>query len=1163
MKKLLGLVAVLLVATGMASAQTTNFSTIRGTVTDATGALVRGATVVATDQLNGAKHSTASNSAGEYELTNLPADPFKVVITAPGFGTTTATLTLAVGSAGVANAQLSATGVDTTIEVAVSGFGGVNVETQEISQVVNAEEITELPSLNRNPYDFAIVSPFASSDTSTGGTNFSGARSASVDYLLDGADNTDVYGVSVGQTVPLDGVDQFRVISADFPAAYGRASGGIVNVITKQGTNKFHGSAWEFNRVAALASTGYNNNAVGQPKSGFTRNQFGYSVGGPIIKDKLFFFSTTEWIRVRSEGLSSATVALPGFISETAAPTQAFFTAYGKLAFPVNGPTYNLDYVGNTTSYINEIGCNPATTTTSCSGTQAGYRTLFAAAHPGVSLTAPAFGVVYYQVPQDSGAGTPQNTYNTLANIQYVLSDRTTLTGRYSLYSETDQVGSNAQSPYAGYLTGSQAFDNNFLGTLNHTFSNAISNSTKVLFSRLNSVQPLGSAPVTPTLYGNSSAIPNIGNASLQFPGYLPASPGSALPFGGPQNFGEVLNDTTFVKGKHVITFGGQFLYIKDNRAFGAYDNAVQSIGRNGTSTAGTPGQLNGGIDNLLAGQVGQFEVAVYPQGELPCVRSASTGAYTVTPACTLTNPLTSPNFTRSNRYKDYALYTQDSWKVTKQLTVNYGLRWEVYGPQHSQSPQLDANFALGPGTNLIDQAAHGYIFTRGGTSTIPKSPVGGLWQNNFTQFGPRLGFAYDLTGDGKTSVRGGYGISFERNFNNVTYNVIQNPPNYAVVNYTTSSNGNQTLATSNLGPLAGATGTATFGNPTLRAVNPHIRPAYTQSFNLGIQRELKPGTTVEINYVGERGIRNFSITGINQSYYGGIYEGYADQANRANLQYSSINFRGADGDSYYNGADVAISSRNIRNSGLTLVANYTWAHSTDNTSSTFSSGSSNNSNLGYLDPLNHGLDHGSSDFDVRQRVVVSPVYAVPFFKSTKGLEKLLLDGFEASTIFTASTGNPFTEFDLSNEEVAKAPRATFLVPVTRHRTGPETDLSSSYGPNTFGYLPLPNYTPSNYVTTPFNNICGCSDFGPFPSNMSHRNAFAGPGVFNVDAQASKKFAINDRYGFQVRAEAYNLLNHANLFLNNGGVNDASSYNYALGYRSGRRTVNLAGRLTF
>ena len=151
-------------------------------------------------------------------------------------------------------------------------------------------------------------------------------------------------------------------------------------------------------------------------------------------------------------------------------------------------------------------------------------------------------------------------------------------------------------------------------------------------------------------------------------------------------------------------------------------------------------------------------------------------GQYIVTPACTLTLPATEPSFGRNNRYNDGAFYAQDSWKVTPRLTLNLGLRWEYYGVQHNANPSLDSNFYLGAGSNLYQQVRNGTV------QIANQSPVGGLWAQDKDNFAPRIGFAWDMFGDGSTSLRGGYGIGYERNFGNVTFNVIQNPPNYAVV---------------------------------------------------------------------------------------------------------------------------------------------------------------------------------------------------------------------------------------------------------------------------------------------------------------------------------------------------------------------------------------------
>jgi hypothetical protein len=273
-----------------------------------------------------------------------------------------------------------------------------------------------------------------------------------------------------------------------------------VDVSTVSGTNTFHGTAYEFNRVSALASNGYNNNALGQPKSRFVRNQFGYSFGGPVVKDKLFFFSTTEWTRVRSNSLVVAEVPDAALIAGSAANTQAFFTQYGKLDKPTSGKTYDFGYLAAHGPYAADAAA------------------LIAASK--FAATTPAFDEILYENPGDSGAGTPQNTYDTLGKVDYLLSSKTTLTGRYALYSEKDAAGSVNTSPYAGYQTGQTNFNNNGYASVVHVFSPSLTSSSKLLYTRYNNQQPLGSAPVGPTLYSNSSSAQGVGNGTIYFPGY-------------------------------------------------------------------------------------------------------------------------------------------------------------------------------------------------------------------------------------------------------------------------------------------------------------------------------------------------------------------------------------------------------------------------------------------------------------------------------------------------------------------------------------------------------------------------------------------------------------------------------------------------------------------
>ena len=277
---------------------------------------------------------------GLFTLSSVPPGPYDVVIEAAGFQKATQQVTVSVGAVTEVSATLKVSGAATTVEVTGSGNAAtVNIENATLGAVVTSQQVNELPTLTRNPYDLVGISGGGVADTNVSpntprgvGYAINGQRSASTDILLDGGQNVDLFTSGTGQIVPLDSVNEFSVLTNNFGAEYGRASGGIVNVVTKSGSNDFHGSAYEYNRVAALSSNTYQNDATATEKGGFTRNQFGFAIGGPIIKNKLFFFNNTEWVRVRAESPTQYNIIDPSSYSQLGLASQNFFNAYGKLA---------------------------------------------------------------------------------------------------------------------------------------------------------------------------------------------------------------------------------------------------------------------------------------------------------------------------------------------------------------------------------------------------------------------------------------------------------------------------------------------------------------------------------------------------------------------------------------------------------------------------------------------------------------------------------------------------------------------------------------------------------------------------------------------------------------------------------------------------------------
>jgi hypothetical protein len=410
--------------------------------------------------------------------------------------------------------------------------------------------------------------------------------------------------------------------------------------------------------------------------------------------------------------------------------------------------------------------------------------------------------------------------------------------------------------------------------------------------------------------------------------------------------------------------------------------------------------------------------------------------------------------------------------------------------------------------------------------------------------------------------------MSYERNFGNVTFNVIQNPPNYAVIALQTPDDlppAGLPIFTSNSGPLAGTGITKVLPAVSLRAVDPNIRTAFAHFWSAAFERELAQGTVVSVEYSGSAGRDLYGLVNVNRPGFGRVYLGDAAVGTRLNTKYTDINFRSNGGKSNYNGLTFSIDSTGWRDMGLQFTARYTYGVAKDNLSATFGyTDTTRTVNLGFLDPFNPDLDYGYADFDVRHRFSSSFNWQIPFAKNYHGVAKQLLDGWAITGLIQAQSGGPYSIFDCTNKGQAGqyCPR---LVPA-----GPIPDSASNVPDpaiaNQFIFVDLSNQIPGNGLSGPFDNR---SYLPPFPSDMTKRNQFRGPGYWNVDMAVHKNFRFNERYSLQLRAEMFNIFNHANLYLvaygnevNSGYVPAARGFapNAATGER---RNVQLALKFIF
>ena len=1104
------------------AAQTTG--SIQGTVTDTTGAVVDGATVTATNLSTNASRSATTSSSGFYTMPNLPPAVYAVKFEKQGFTaidikgatlTTAQVLTL--------NASMKIGSVQEVVEVNGSSVAPVETESTQLSTLINNKTITDLPLLTRNPYELILLSPGTNSNVDfTGGISVNGSRDRNNNFLLDGVDNNDTSvpgGPSGVLSANPDSTQEFRVITDTFNAEYGRNTGAIIDVVTRSGTNGLHGDAYEFGRYNALGARSFFNNRP-DPQDPYVRNQFGFSVGGPVIKNRTFFFVNGEFQRFRTT-----------LTQHTVLPTAAFKSGIFTTA-------------GQQVDMTSAAGTNNATGMTVDPTIQKVFN-LIPSAPTGDVIDGIAGN---YNFPSPDSL----NGYQWVGKIDHKLSDKQQLTLRYAYNHAVDSDPFHTEFAPNFDVLGSPSYSHGVFVGLVSTLNNRLINDFKLGWNKVFAGFQSNCASILDPVTGVDAL--GFGRDFTSPDGSLGVGPFSAigcntlayaqgqLRHTGTASYADSL---TWVKGNHTIKFGGDFRNVNSS----GFDNFLSRdnldfnrfSATNGQEVAlNIPGASTSAQDlawMLVGGSIFQVQAQFFDKSG---TRQGSDDKKFV--------------------QHEYDAFIQDSWKVRRNITLSLGLRYQFDGVPF----ETKGNFS-----NLFQNADS---FTNSLTFTVvgPGNAKHDMYKNDYKNFEPRIGMAWDPWGDGKTSIRASYGIFHDRIFDNLFGNARGNPPFQGTV---VNAFGLPTIPGDipfGVSTPPGLTyNTGDYAAATLLADN--IRMPMSQSWNFGIQRDLSHGLVLQATYVGNhstRVIRSLDAappdpalvsTAIADCVSVGIcspgdpdgiisgpilYTGITDNSGNvlvpASVRQTAIQTPGI----FSNGITVTSASSNYNalqmqlqkaaSHNLQFALAYTWAHAIDNSNDPLNS---NSSDFGSFPLDSRNADtvmRGNSDNDIRHRFTANFSYEFPFGRGqsylNNGFTGKLLEGIQLSGIVTLQTGHPYT---------------VFVPGVDYARTGATVAVGASF-PNVVGnpYTnPGPRIDPSNGVATGATNLAAFTASTPAfgTEGDAGRNSFFGPRYYETDIALMKNIKITERFHLQLRSEAFNLFNRPQFNQPGGIVSDPNN----------------------
>ncbi len=1160
------LIALLIIFPQLALSQV-DTGAILGTVKDTSGAVIPGATVTLKNDDTGVVVTTTSGSGGDYTFSPVKIGHYSVATEFKGFQRVEHThVTVDVQQRVLVDFVLPPGQMTQTVLV-TGEPPALQTQDASVGQVIGQRSVNDLPLNGRN---FTFLAQLAAGVTqdqqdtrglgASGSFAANGSRPSQNNYLLDGIDNNAnlvdfLNGTAYVVRPPVDAIAEFKIQTNDYSAEFGRSAGAILNATIKSGSNQFHGNAWEFLRNDKLDAANFFENSGGIPKGEYRQNQFGFTVGGPIKKDKTFFFADYEGTRIRQALPSVNTV--PTALERSSGYTNlSELLTQGGIRTDVLGRTFALGQVFDP-STTRAVTCGVPDPVVGiavpCAGMSAGSQVGFVRdPFPGNILPANRLDpnaiklLNLYPAPNNSGlfnnfAANPilRNDVNQFdIRIDQNFSDKDSIFGRVS-YSRNPEV---IPGPFPGIADGGSfaagdqtANSSNSVISETHLFSPTLVNEVRAGFNRIATtrIQPNGDTLGIPAQFG-IQGVPQVssngGLGSIFITGLTTLGSNQYLPSIEYSNTVQFTDNLTKTLGRQSIKAGFEFQQLRFS--------ILQPPSGRGTWT------FDGGFTEVPeagGGNTGLAQMLLTPiPGTVPGASDYVGGA----------SSINASNIANTDMKRSYwGAYFQDDVHVTSKLTVNLGLRWEYFGqiierygaqsnflPSGSASP---SEFLLTKKRCDTPLSPDFYAAAKADNISVVCSSVPGLGHSQPTNFSPRVGFAYQLTP--KLVVRGGYGL-FYGGFENSTIETYVDFPfqfNLSYSNLTpdapiTFANGALGTLETGLSAIPLTPAAVEPGGVSFLGEDYHMKTPYTQGYNLTLQYQLSTNDTVQAGYVGNT-VRHLGVyispNSPSQILPPGLnsfdYSPYPDFPN--GFTYSSFA-----GDSYYHSLQLNYERR--FSAGLSVLANFTWSKCRTDAADVLNA----TAITGFRAPLLPGFgiqgDYGLCDFDIPKVFHLSGTYALPvghgrqFLSSSRGIVDAVLGGWSTNWILTLQNGQPGTVGCAISTTSGFGCNA-FLVPGQSVTAGPH---------NVDQWL-----NPAAFTSPPVATTIGQSDYGPLGGAPTQ---FYGPGYHRLDFSLFKSFRFTERTRLEFRSEFFNLTNTPNFsppgFGGNGVVAAPGSLDY-------------------